>query len=314
MRRVGTLRSVAGGIYVVTGGAVTGTILPQFSHIVLSVYTTLSARGTLINRNGEVFGMPTPRSPKNQGPRTLLLLVVARADPSRVEIAGVDTATNGWIRAVDTTGERAFAPDRIVLPDGTHLQSLDTVRVAGVTPTPRMPFVEAAVLDCGADPLRVAHIEERARSRTLAEHAAPHLDTVLPTGKRVLTAKDFQPGGRQRSIAMIRPDQLQHLHFSYEGEDVRVGVSFRHRGQAYGGPTGLPCADIKLRAYARDALRKAGSLTIMLDGRACYSRFASPRIYLTIGLVAGDEETFWPQVLGFHPIHEYRAPIDYERL
>ena len=111
-------------------------------------------------------------------------------------------------------------------------------------------------------------------SRTLAELAMPHLDTLLPAGKRVLTAKDFQPGGRQRSIAMIRPDQLQHLHFSYEGEDVRVGVSFRHRGQAYGGPTGLPCPDIKLRAFARDALRKAGTLTITLDGRACYNRFA----------------------------------------
>jgi hypothetical protein len=258
--------------------------------------------------------MPTTRSPKNQGPRTLLLLVVARADASRVEIAGVDTATNAWIRVADAAGERAFRPDQIAVPDGTHLQSLDTVRVAGVTPTPRMPFVEAALLDCGEGFLRTGRIEDRARSRTLAERAAPYLDTLLPTGKRVLTAKDFQPGGRQRSIAMIRPDQLQHLHFAYEGDDVRVGVSFRHRGQAYGGPTGLPCSDIKLRAYARDALRKAGALTITLDGRACYSRFASPRIYLTIGLVAGDEETFWPRVLGFHPIHDYRAPVDYERL
>ncbi|HEY8293594.1 MAG TPA: hypothetical protein VIG44_13975 [Thermomicrobiales bacterium] len=258
--------------------------------------------------------MPTARSSKNQGPRTLLLLVVARADASRVEIAGVDTATNVWIRAADATGERALTPDRIALPDGTHLQSLDMVRVAAVTPMPRLPFVEAAMLDCGAGTGRTGQIEERARSRTLAELAAPHLDTLLPTGKRVLTAKDFQPGGRQRSIAMIRPDHLQHLHFSYDSDDVRVGVSFRHRGQAYGGPTGLPCSDIKLRAYARDALRKAGTLTITLDGRACFSRFASPRIYLTIGLVAGDEGTFWPRVLGFHPIRDYRAPMDYERL
>ena len=113
---------------------------------------------------------------------------------------------------------------------------------------------------------------------------------------------------------MIRPDQLQYIHFSYEAEDVRVGISFRHRGQAYGGPTGLPCPDIKLRAFARDALRKAGTLTITLDSRACSARFASPRFYLTIGLVAGDEGTFWPQVLGFHPIREYSAPVNYERL
>jgi putative nucleic acid modification protein with dual OB domain len=258
--------------------------------------------------------MPTTRATKHQGPREILLLVVARADASHVEIAGVDTATSAWIRAANARGERSFTPDHIALSDGAHLQTLDTLRVAGVTPAPEPPFVETATLDFGTDFVRTGHVEDRALSRTLAELAAPHLDTLLPTGKRVLTAKDFQPGGRQRSIAMIRPDHLQHLHFSYEGEDVRVGVSFRHRGQAYGGPTGLPCPDIKLRAYARDALRKAGTLTITLDGRACYSRFASPRIYLTVGLVAGDEGTFWPRVLGFHPIRDYRAPVDYARL
>ncbi|MGI8687274.1 MAG: dual OB domain-containing protein [Thermomicrobiales bacterium] len=254
------------------------------------------------------------RSAKNQGPREILALVVARADPAHVEIAAVDMATNAWIRAAGATGERFFPPDQLMLPDDTHLQSLDTLRVAAVTPAPQIPFVETAIVDFSAGLIRTGHIEERALSRTLAALATPHLDTLLPAGKRVLTAKDFQPGGRQRSIAMIRPDQLQHIHFSYADEDVRVGVSFRHRGQAYGGPTGLPCPDIKLRAFARDALRKAGTLTITLDGRTCYNRFASPRIYLTIGLVAGAEETFWPQVLGFHPIRDYRAPVDYDRL
>ncbi len=258
--------------------------------------------------------MPMARSAKNQGPREILTLVVARADPSQVEIAGVDMATNTWLRAASATGERFFPPSQLALPDDAHLQSLDTLRVAAATPAPQMPFVETAIVDFGAGLVRTGHIEERALSRTLAALATPHLDTLLPAGKRVLTAKDFQPGGRQRSIAMIRPDQLQQIHFSYADEDVRVGVSFRHRGQAYGGPIGLPCPDIKLRAFARDALRKAGTLTITLNGRTCYSRFVSPRIYLTIGLVAGDEGTFWPQVLGFHPIREYRAPVDYDRL
>lgn len=258
--------------------------------------------------------MPTARSARNQGPREILLLVVARADASHIEIAGVDTATNAWIRIANARGEQSFVPDILALPDGNHCQTLDTMRVAGVTSVPQIPFVEAARVDFGLGVVRTGHIEERAMSRTLAELATPHLDTLIPAGKRVLTTKDFQPGGRQRSIAMIRPDQLQHLHFSYEGEDVRVGISFRHRGQAYGGPIGLPCPDIKLRAFARDALRKAGALTSILDGRACYSRFASPRIYLTIGLIAEEGGTFWPQVLGFHPIHAYRAPVDYDRL
>lgn len=258
--------------------------------------------------------MPIARQAKHHGPREILLLVIARADPAHVEIAGVETATNAWIRLADTTGERRITTDRLVLPDGAPLRGFDTLRVAGLIPVPHPPFVETAQIDLDAGLIRTGHIEERALSRTLAELATPHLDTLLPAGKRVLTAKDFQPGGRQRSIAMIRPDQLQHVHFSYEGEDIRVGVSFRHRGQAYGGATGLPCSDIKLRAFARDALRKAGRLTTTLDSRACYSRFASPRIYLTIGLIVGDEGTFWPQVLGFHPIRDYRATVDYDRL
>jgi hypothetical protein len=170
------------------------------------------------------------------------------------------------------------------------------------------------ILDLTPPPVCVGHIEERALSRTLAEFAVPHLETLLPAGKRVLTPKDFQPGGRQRSIALVRPDELQHILFTYEGEDVRVGISFRHRGQAYGGPTGLPCPDMRLRAFARAALRKEGTLKIALDGRACYNRFACGRIYLTVGLVAGAEGTYWPQVLGFHPIREYAAAIDYARL
>ena len=258
--------------------------------------------------------MPTTRSQKNQGPRELLTLVIARAGEGRVEFAGVDTATGAWMRTVNADGSPTFAPDALTLADGSHFQTLDTVRIARATPVPRPPFVERAIVDLSTPPARIGHVEERALSRTLAEIAVPHLDTLLPAGKRVLTVKDFQPGGRQRSIAMLRPDQLQHIHFSYEGEEVRVGVSFRHRGQAYGGPTGLPCPDIKLRAFARDALRKEGTLTITLDGRACYNRFASSRIYLTVGLVEGSDDTFWPQVLGFHPIRDYAATIDYARL
>lgn len=255
-----------------------------------------------------------PRTSKSQGPRDLLILVVARTDATHVELAGVDTATNAWVRAENAMGGLSLPSDLLTLRDGTHLQALDTVRVGSVVPRPHLPFAEAGLLDFDAGLTRTGHIEERALSRTFAELAAPHFDTILPVGKRVLIAKDFQPGGRQRSIAMIRPDQLQHLFFSYEGEEVRVGVSFRHRGQAYGGPSGLPCRDIMLRAYARDALRKAGALTMTLDARMCASRFASPRFYLTIGLVEGEAGTFWPQALGFHPIREYRAPVDYERL
>jgi hypothetical protein len=258
--------------------------------------------------------MPSARQQKGQGPRDILLLVIARAGESCVEIAGVDVATGGWLRAAHPDGGRAFAPETLILPNGQRLRQFDTVRVAGATPAPHPPFVENAIIDLSVPPARAGHVEERALSRTLAEIAVPHLETLLPAGKRVLTPKDFQPGGRQRSIAMFRPDLLQHIHFSYEGEDVRVGVSFRHRGQAYGGPTGLPCPDIQLRAFAREVLRKEGKMTTTLDGRACYSRFACGRIYLTVGLVEGSEGTFWPQVLGFHPIREYTATIDYERL
>ncbi len=258
--------------------------------------------------------MPPVRTSKNQGPRDLLVLVIARADATHVELAGVDTATNAWVRAENATGGLSLPSALLTLPDGTRLQSLDTVRVDNVIPKPHAPFVEAGLIDFDVGLMRRSHIEERALSRTFAELAVPHLDTVLPVGKRVLSVKDFQPGGRQRSIAMIRPDHLQHIQFSYDGEDVRVGISFRHRGQAYGGPTGLPCPDIMLRAYARDALRKAGVLTITLDAKACISRFVSPRFYLTIGLVEGEAGTFWPQALGFHPIREYRAPVDYGRL
>ncbi len=257
--------------------------------------------------------MASARSAKTSGPRDVLVLVIARASEDQVEIAGVDTATGAWLRAAPDGGDRTFSTDALCLPDGAREQLLDTVRVAEAVRAPHPPFVETAIIG-EAIGTRVGHLEERALSRTLAEIAVPHLDTLLPAGKRVLTAKDFQPGGRQRSIAMLRPDQLQHLHFSYEGEDVRAGVSFRHRGQAYGGPTGLPCPDIKLRAFARAALRKEGSLSITLDGRACYNRFACGRIYLTVGLVEGAEGTFWPQVLGFHPIREYAATIDYDRL
>lgn len=258
--------------------------------------------------------MPVTRTQKNQGPRDLLVLVVARAGVGSIEFAGVDSATGAWIRAVNADGHPMFAPDVLMFGDGRHVQSLDTIRIASAIPASRPPFVERAVVNLSAPPALVSHVEERALSRTLAEVTVPHLDTLLPAGKRVLTVKDFQPGGRQRSIAMLRPDHLQHIHFSYEGEEVRVGVSFRHRGQAYGGPTGLPCPDIKLRSFARDTLRKEGALTITLDGRACYNRFACGRIYLTVGLVEGSDGTFWPQVLGFHPIREYAATIDYDRL
>ena len=258
--------------------------------------------------------MSSSKTSKAAGPRDLLLLVVTRAGDAAVQLAGMDTATGAWVRAVGPSGDHAVPLEALTLPGGAMMQVMDTIRVAGIAKAPHPPFVEDAIIDTTTAPTRVGNVEERALSRTLAELAVPHLETLLPAGKRVLTPKDFQPGGRQRSIALVRPDELQHIHFTYEGEDVRVGVSFRHRGQAYGGPTGLPCPDVRLRAFARAALRKEGALNISLDGRACYNRFACGRIYLTVGLVEGAEETYWPQVLGFHPIREYAATIDYARL
>lgn len=258
--------------------------------------------------------MPATRAQKRHGPRDLLVLVVARADGGGVEIAGVESATGAWLRLATAEGGRVFAPEALLAADGSHIRPLDTIRIGAATPAPRPPFVETVIVEPEGPFERIGHLEERAISRTLAEIAVPHLETILPAGKRVLTVADFLPGGRQRSIAMLRPDQLQHIHFSYVGEDVRAGISFRQRGQAYGGPTGLPCPDIALRAYARAALRREGSLTITLDGRACVSRFASARIYLAVGLVEGEGGTYWPQVLGFHPIREYAATVDYTRL
>lgn len=256
----------------------------------------------------------TGKANKGGGTRDLLLLVVAQAADDAVQLAGIDTVSGAWVRAVLPSGGHALPTDTLALPNGERMRAMDTIRVPGIARTPHPPFVEDAIIDASVSPTRAGHVEERALSRTLAERAAPHLDTVLPAGKRVLTPKDFQPGGRQRSIVLIRPDELQHIHFTYEGEDVRVGISFRHRGQAYGGPQGLPCPDLRLRAYARAALRKEGALKISLDGRACYNRFASSRISLTVGLIEGAAGTYWPQVLGFHTIREYAATIDYDRL
>lgn len=254
--------------------------------------------------------------PKLAGPREVLLLVIARAGEAAVQVAGVDVITGTWVRLVGPEGGHALPLDALTLPDEGRATTMDTVRLAGVVPQPRPPFAEDVVPDLITPPARARHVEERALSRTLAERAVPHLDTLLPGGKRVLMPKDFQPGGRQRSLALIRPDQLGAVHLAWQGEDVRVGVSFRHRGQAYGGPTGLECPDLRLRAYARETLKRQGVVSLSLDAKACIGRFA-PRIYLTVGLVAGTqgaEPTFWPQVLGFHPVREYAATIDYGRL
>ncbi len=252
---------------------------------------------------------------KLAGVRDVLMLVVGRAGSNAtVTLAGIDTLAGSWVRVVLPGGGHALPLDALMLADGTRIGALDTVRFAALVPEPRPPFVEDAHVDGAMPPVRVSHLEERAISRTLAELAVPHLETLLPAGKRVLTAKDFQPGGRQRSVALIRPEQFQQLHLAYVGDDVRVGVSFRHRGQAYGGQTGLECTDLRLRAWAWETLRKQGTLTMTLDAKACTARFNAARFYLTIGLVDGAEGTFWPQVAGFHPVREYTATLDYGRL
>lgn len=252
--------------------------------------------------------------PKLAGPRDVLLLVVARAGDAAVQVAGVDAATGAWVRLVGPGGTHALPLDLLTLADGGRAAALDTVRLAGVSPLPRPPFVEDVLPDLATPPARVAALEERARSRTFAELAAPHLDTLLPAGKRVLTPKDFQPGGRQRSLVLLRPDQFGAIHLAWEGEDVRVGVSFRHRGQAYGGPTGLECTDLRLRAFARETLKRAGSVSLALGAKALAGRFPNARFFLSLGLVEGAEGTFWPQVVGFHPTRDYPATINYDRL
>ncbi len=258
--------------------------------------------------------------PKLAGPREVLLLVVARAGEAAVQVAGVDSASGAWVRFVGPGGDHALPLDALTLADGSRAAALDTVRFSGVAPQPRPPFAEDVLPDLAAPPVRVSALEDRARPRTLTELAAPHLDTLLPGGKRVLVPEDFQPGGRQRSLALIRPDQLGAVHLAWAGEDVRVGVAFRHRGQAYGGPMGLECLDLRLRAYARETLKRQGAVSLSLDAKALAGRFPGARFYLVVGLVEGEkgtegaEGTFWPQILGFHPTRAYAATVNYGRL
>src|SRR5262249_32724756 len=151
--------------------------------------------------NEGILAMATASRARNTAPRDFLVLVIARAGGGRIELAGVDVAAGTWLRVADENGDRSFSSGILRLADGTDVQLLDTVRVPEIVRAPQPPFVEAARFGAEAIGARVGHIEERAISRTLAEIAVPHLDTLLPLGKRVLTPKDFLPGGRQRSIA-----------------------------------------------------------------------------------------------------------------
>jgi len=76
----------------------------------------------------------------------------------------------------------------------------------------------------------------------------------------------------------------------------------------------LSCTDLKFRAFAKDLLKKKKLTSLTLTGNQLQEMLKFDKIFVAIGLTGKFRDEYWPMIIGFHTIPDYKQEVDYDNL
>jgi hypothetical protein len=234
----------------------------------------------------------------------VLILAVAR-QPGGLTVAGMTTERDPktGLRWVRLTADEPFQLEALRYADGALIRPGDVVRLELGEAAPMPPQVENVVAHLDGTPLQLARrLPDERRATFFAEHLDPAPREVL--------------GGRQRSLCLVRPDDLTAI-VERDPEldlfDAKFSVAIAS-GQINDDGTpkylrsreDIVATDIYWRALMRGWL---GDEEFM-EWSAAELRERLGEVYLVIGL----SPKGGIRVLGVHTVPEYAVAIDEENL
>jgi hypothetical protein len=221
-------------------------------------------------------------------------------------IAGMTTireAVTGlqWVRPV-REHEHVLLGD-ITTPEGSVLRPFDVATLSLLRPAASPPHVEDWFADFRHRPCVLRRLEGEQRSRFLNKYLDTAPEQVLET--------------QHRSLCLIKPDWVRgNFRLDAYSGQFEARLAFGLGPRQYVGSHakgGVPVTDLKWRALGRAWLPATGGWT-EFDAGDLEARFGIQQVFLTVGLSRSFQGTYWPMVVGVHPVPEYEAIVDYDNL
>jgi hypothetical protein len=180
----------------------------------------------------------------------------------------------------------------------------DVVEFNLIRPNPEPPHTEDWITDFVQQrPRIVRRLEGERRAGFLSKYLDSAPDEVLDSARR--------------SLCLVKPSWVKGcFHLDPLSGDLDARLAFGLHGRTYSGSHakgGLSVTDLKWRALGRTWLGADGGRT-EFETRELNDHFGIQEIYLVVGLTRSFQGSFWPIIVGVHPLTDYQAAVDYDNL
>lgn len=122
----------------------------------------------------------------------------------------------------------------------------------------------------------------------------------------------------KRSLILLGPVEIESIYIYCENNKIKTPRiacnlnSFPIKNQR--GKHDLPCTDLKFRAFAKHLLKERNTEHLSLHGNELKKLLKFDQAFIAIGLTEKFREDYWPMIIGFHTIPDYKQEIDYDDL
>lgn len=122
----------------------------------------------------------------------------------------------------------------------------------------------------------------------------------------------------KRSLILLGPVEIESLYIYSENSKMKTPRiicnlnSFQIKNQR--GKHDLPCTDLKFRAFAKHLLKEKNTDSLSLHGDELKKLLKFNQVFIAIGLTEKFREDYWPMIIGFHTIPDYKQEVDYNDL
>lgn len=181
---------------------------------------------------------------------------------------------------------------------------------------PNAPQAEDYLMDEKKD---IMHI------KTLTESERKSLFLKLSENSLITSDLDIAAilKNNKRSLILLGPVTVESVYMRYEDKYMkspRISCkidSFLIKNQK--GKSDISCTDLKFRAFAKDLLKKENKKDMLLTGVELKRSLGFSHVFIAIGLTRYFEPKkgngdYWPMIIGFHTIPDYKQEIDYNDL
>lgn len=177
---------------------------------------------------------------------------------------------------------------------------------------PTLPQTENYLID---EAKQITYVKTLTENERLALFQRLQENSLIISNRELDTAAVLK--NNKRSLIFLGPVTIESVHMRYENSYMKSPkITFKINSLPVKNQKGndLSCTDLKFRAFAKDLLKKEKLTSLTLTGNQLQEMLKFEQIFVAIGLTGKFRDEYWPMVIGFHTVPDYKQEVDYDNL